>query len=56
MAEDAYWQQSGIDPHLLALSIFGLWSDLGDEAYSFAEAIINQRLAAIGRLRERELS
>lgn len=55
MNEQAYWAETGIDPHLTALAIFGLWSDLGDDARPFAESIINQRLAAVGRLREREV-
>jgi len=54
MSEQAYWLAAGIDPHMIALTIFGLWSDLGDDARPFAESIINQRLAAVGRLRERE--
>lgn len=40
MNETAYWLDTGIDPHLTALAIFGLWSDLGDEAHEFATAII----------------
>lgn len=53
MNEQVFWAQAGIDPHLLALAIFGLWSDLGDDAEPFAAAIINQSLAAAGRLRDR---
>jgi hypothetical protein len=51
--EKLFWARAGIDPHILALAIFGLWSDLGDDAHPFATAIINQRLASAGRLRER---
>lgn len=40
MSEQQYW--AGRDPHLLALTIYGLWTDLGDDAEPFAEAIINQ--------------
>jgi len=40
MGEERYW--SGRNPHVLALTIFGLWSDLGDDAQPFAIAIINQ--------------
>lgn len=56
MNEQAYWAAVGLDPHLIALAIFGLWADLGADAYPHAEAIINQGLARVGRLRERELS
>ncbi|MDK4703860.1 DUF968 domain-containing protein [Rhizobium sp. CNPSo 4062] len=54
MNEMEFWRRAGIDPHILALTIFGLWSDMGDDAQPFAAAIINQRLATAGRLRERE--
>lgn len=56
MSEEAYWAQAGIDPHLMALAIFGLWSDMGNQAYPQAEAIINMNLAATGRLRDRSLA
>lgn len=56
MSEQAYWGETGLDPHLIALAIFGLWSDMGDQAYPQAEAIINMGLAASGRLRDRSLS
>jgi hypothetical protein len=54
--EKLFWDRNGIDPHILALAIFGLWSDLGEDAAPYAEAIINQRLAAAGRLRDRSLA
>lgn len=54
--EKLFWDRNGIDPHILALAIFGLWSDLGDDAQPYAEAIINQRLAATGRLRDRSVA
>lgn len=54
--EKLFWDRSGIDPHILALAIFGLWSDMGDDAAPYAEAIINQRLAAVGRLKDRSLA
>jgi hypothetical protein len=56
MNEEVFWSQAGIDPHVLALAIFGLWSDLGDDALPFATAIINQRLAASGRLKDRNVA
>ncbi|MBB3453945.1 hypothetical protein FHT86_002201 [Rhizobium sp. BK313] len=55
MNEMEFWRRAGIDPHILALTIFGLWSDMSDEAEPFAAAIINQRLARAGQLREREI-
>jgi hypothetical protein len=56
MNEQEYWASVGIDPHLLALTIHGLWTDLGDGGQPFAQAIINQHLAAANRLRERDLA
>lgn len=56
MSEEVFWSQAGIDPHALALAIFGLWSDLGDDAQPFATAIINQRLVAAGRLKDRSVA
>lgn len=41
MNEQAYWQSVGINPHLLALVIWGLFSDMGDDAEPFAIAVIN---------------
>lgn len=41
MNEAAYWKAVGIDPHLLALVIWGLFSDMGDDAEPFAIAVIN---------------
>lgn len=55
IGEDLFWRAAGIDPHVLALTIFGLWSDMGDDAQPFAAAIINARLADAGLLREREI-
>lgn len=52
--EMAFWQEHGIDPHLLALALFGLWSDLGDEGRPFAAALINQHLAMRGKLPSRD--
>lgn len=40
--EEDYWRSVGINPHVLALTIFGLFSDMGDDAEPFAAAIINQ--------------
>ena len=54
IGEDLFWRNAGIDPHILALTIHGLWTDLGDDAEPFAIAIINQTLASAGRLKSRE--
>lgn len=40
--EAAYWAAQGIDPHLLALVIYGAWSAMGDDAEPFCVARINQ--------------
>lgn len=51
MNELGFWASHGIDPHVLALTLFGIWSDLDeDEALIRAEAIINQGLAQRGKL------
>lgn len=42
IGERAFWDVYDIDPHILALTLYGLWSDLGDDAQPFAAAIINQ--------------
>lgn len=55
MNERDYWASVGADPYLLCLTIWGLWSEMGDDAQPFAIAIINQQLAARGALREREI-
>ncbi len=54
--EMAYWQSVGINPHILALTIWGLFSEMGDDAEPFAAAIINQQLAANGRLPSRDMA
>lgn len=42
IGEQAFWSCSGVNPHVLALTIHGLWTDLGDDAEQFAAAIIHQ--------------
>lgn len=44
IGEMAFWRAAGINPYILALTLFGLWSDLGEDAAPFAAAIINQQL------------
>lgn len=43
MNEAEYWRSVGINPHILALTIFGIFTDMGDDAQPFATAIINAR-------------
>lgn len=54
--EMAYWESVGINPHTLALTIWGLFSEMGEDAEPFATAIINQQLAVNGRLPSRDLA
>lgn len=56
IGEDLFWRSAGIDPHILALVIYGLWTEHGDAAEPFATAIINQRLANAGRLKSKDVS
>lgn len=42
MNEREFWESTGINPHLLCLKLWGVWSNYGDEAHPFAEAIIHQ--------------
>jgi hypothetical protein len=46
MNEREYWAGTGIDPHLLCLKLFCVWSNYGAEAHPFAEAIIHQTRTA----------
>lgn len=46
MSERDYWE--GENPHVLALTIWGLFSDMGDDAEPFATAIINARTLGYG--------
>ena len=46
MNEREYWSETGINPHLLCLNLWAVFTNYGDEAQPFCEAIINQtRLA-----------
>ena len=40
--EESFWKAAGINPHVLALTIHGLFSDMGEDAQAFAAAVINQ--------------
>jgi hypothetical protein len=42
--EMEYWRLAGVNPHVLALSIWGLWTEYGDDAEEFATALINGRI------------
>ncbi|RVP65557.1 DUF968 domain-containing protein [Sinorhizobium meliloti] len=54
MNEERYWRAARINPHVLALTIHGLWTDMGEDAAPFATAIINQTLADAGAFRSRD--
>lgn len=54
IGEAQFWACAGIDPHVLALTLHGLWTELGDAAEPFAIAVINQRLASAGALKSRD--
>lgn len=41
MNEQEYWLGVGIDPHQVALVIWGLFSEMGDDALPFAAAVIH---------------
>lgn len=43
-SEAAYWMTTGINPHVLALVLHGIWSEFGASAYPFAEAVIYQQI------------
>ena len=40
MKEIKFWNQQGIDPYLAALTLYALWTDLGDDATDIAQQII----------------
>lgn len=40
MGEQRFWMMHKPDPHILCLTLYGLWSDYGDEATEFATRII----------------
>lgn len=40
MNEREFWENRGINPHLVALAIWGLWTELGDDAEPFAVSVI----------------
>lgn len=44
MNEAAFWRAKGINPHVLALTIWGLFTEHGTDAIPYATAIINQRV------------
>jgi hypothetical protein len=49
MSEARYWGHVDINPHLLALTIWGLFTDMGYDAEPFAIAVINQYRQEAGR-------
>ena len=42
MNEQEYWRQAGIDPHMLALKLWGLYSEMGEDAAPFAVDLIRK--------------
>ena len=42
MNEAAFWREAGINPHVIALVLWGLWSELGEDATEAATAVIMQ--------------
>ena len=57
MNEKAYWEGVGINPHELALTLFGLFNDYDEhEATESAAARIFAGLASAGRYPTKELS
>lgn len=47
MNEREFWRQQGIDPHMICLTIWGLWCERKEDATEQAEAMILAR--RIGR-------
>lgn len=43
MNEREYWAETRINPHRLALVLWGLWTEHGDDFVPFAEAVIRAR-------------
>lgn len=57
MSERDFWDSVGINPHELANTLFGLWSDYDEhEATTTATARIISGLAVNGRLPSRDLA
>ena len=46
-SEREFWKQVGINPHIVALVLWGLWSEMGDDATEAATAVIME--GRIGR-------
>lgn len=57
MNEREYWQSKGINPHALANTLWGLFSDYDEaEAVTYCTNRITQGLAVAGRLPSRDLA
>lgn len=52
MNEREFWRQHGIDPHVLCLTLWGLWCERKDDATPIAEVMILARKT--GRVVRRE--
>lgn len=46
--ESDFWKRSGVNPYVAALTLWGLWSDLGEDATDIAVRLIVSR--EIGRV------
>ena len=56
-SERAYWEAKGIDPHALANTLWGLFSDYDEpEAVTYCTNRIMQGLAVVGRLPSKDLA
>lgn len=42
MNEAEFWREAGIDPHIVAMVLWGLWSEMGEDATEAATAVIMQ--------------
>lgn len=47
MNEQYYWETFPWSPHILALTLWGLYTEMGEDATEFATAVIMQRVARI---------
>lgn len=50
MNEREYWQRMRMNPHIIALTIWGLWTEHGEDAEEYASALIMSQIFASGRL------
>jgi hypothetical protein len=48
MSERAFWDGTGINPHVIALTLHGLFIEHGNDAEEYAQAIIMQHISRGG--------